>query len=282
MPPSAEVTSVQDGLEPLLKFAAIFGAGDQGAEIEREQLFILQALRYVAVDDAQRQTLDDRGLADARLADQHRVILGTARQDLNGTADFLVAADDRIELAVACGLRQVAGIFLQRVIGVFGRGGVGGAAFAQGFDGGIEVLRRDAGLGENFSSVAVLLNCQRQQQPFDGNETVAGLLAGLFGGVEHAGQTRCQINLAGTAAGDFRNLRQRRFDCLQCLAGITAGTVDQSGRQPFRVIEQDFEQMFRGELLVTLAQGHGLRGLDEALARGRCIFRNSCLNSFGP
>ncbi len=112
---------LQHRLEPLLELAAIFGAGDQRAHVEREQLLVLQALRHVAVDDAQRQALDDRGLADARLADQHRIVLGPPRQHLNGAADFLVAADDGIELAVTRGLRQVAGIFLQRVIGVLGR-----------------------------------------------------------------------------------------------------------------------------------------------------------------
>ena len=65
-----------------------------------------EALRHVAVDDAQRQALDDRGLADAGLADQHRIVLGAARQHLDGAADFLVAADHRIELAVAGGLRS--------------------------------------------------------------------------------------------------------------------------------------------------------------------------------
>ncbi len=61
-----------------------------------------EAVGHVAVDDAQRQTFDDGGLADAGLADQHRIVLGAARQHLDGAADFLVAADHRIELAVAC------------------------------------------------------------------------------------------------------------------------------------------------------------------------------------
>ena len=43
---------VEHGLEPLLEFAAILGAGDQRAEVERQQLLVLQALRHVAVDDA--------------------------------------------------------------------------------------------------------------------------------------------------------------------------------------------------------------------------------------
>ena len=65
----------------------------------------LQAFRHVAVDDAQRQALDDRRLADAGLADQHRIVLGAARQHLDGAADFLVAADHRIELARCAPLR---------------------------------------------------------------------------------------------------------------------------------------------------------------------------------
>ena len=121
MPPSEEVTSCSTRLQPLLEFAAIFRAGDQRAEVERQQLLVVQAFRHVAVDDAQRQALDDRGLADAGLADQHRIVLGAARQHLDGAADFLVAADHRIELAVAGGLGQIAGVFLQRVIGVLGR-----------------------------------------------------------------------------------------------------------------------------------------------------------------
>ena len=128
----------EDGLQPLFELAAIFGAGDQGAHVEREQLLVAQAFRHVAIDDAQREAFDDRGLADARLADQHRIVLGAARQNLDRAADLLVAADDRIELAGARRLGEIAGIFLQRVIGVFRRRIVGGAALAQLLDGAIE------------------------------------------------------------------------------------------------------------------------------------------------
>src|ERR1700733_13432176 len=56
-----------------------------------------------AIDDAQRQPFSDGGLAHARLADQHRIVLGAAGQDLDGAADFLVAADHRVELALTGG-----------------------------------------------------------------------------------------------------------------------------------------------------------------------------------
>ena len=55
--PSRAVTSFENGLQPLFEFAAILRAGDQRAQIERHQLLVLQRLRHVAVDDAQRQAL---------------------------------------------------------------------------------------------------------------------------------------------------------------------------------------------------------------------------------
>ena len=71
-------------------------------------------------DDALRQPFDDRGLADARLADQDRIVLGAARQHLDHAADLLVAADDRIELALARQLGQVAAVPLERLVGALG------------------------------------------------------------------------------------------------------------------------------------------------------------------
>ena len=118
--PSADCDLGQHRLQPLLELAAILRAGDQRAHVERHQLLVLERFRHVAVDDAQRQALGDRGLADAGLADQHRIVLGAARQHLDGAADLLVAADHRVELAVARVGGQVARIFLQRVVALLG------------------------------------------------------------------------------------------------------------------------------------------------------------------
>ena len=131
----------QHGLQPLLELAAIFRAGDQRAHVERHQLLVLQRLGHVAIDDAQRQAFGDGGLADARLADQQRVVLGAPRQDLDGAADFLVAADHRIELARAGHLGEVARVFLQRVIALLGGGRIGGAALADVVDRLVQRLR---------------------------------------------------------------------------------------------------------------------------------------------
>ena len=151
----------QHGLQPLLELAAIFGAGNQRAHVERHQLLVLQRLRHVAIDDAQRQTFGDRRLADARLADQHRIVLGAPRQNLDGAADFLVAADHRVELAVARVGGQVARIFLQRVIALLGTRRIGGAALAQIVDRLVQRLRRNAGLGQDVGRLRRLLDRQR-------------------------------------------------------------------------------------------------------------------------
>ena len=92
---------LEDGLQTIFELAAIFRAGDHGAEIERDHALVLQALGHIACNDALRQTFDDGRLADARLADQHRIVFRAPRQDLDHAADFFIASDDRIELAAA-------------------------------------------------------------------------------------------------------------------------------------------------------------------------------------
>ena len=194
----------QHGLQPLLELAAIFRAGDQRAHVERHQLLVLQRLGHVAIDDAQRQAFGDRGLADAGFADQHRIVLGAPRQHLDGAADFLVAADHRIELAGARIGGQVARIFLQRVIALLGARRIGGAALAQIVDRLVQRLRRHAGLGEDVRrSWRISRSASAVQQALDGDEAVAGLLGQFLGGGEnlrHAAAPdragRCRLRLS--------------------------------------------------------------------------------------
>ena len=111
---------LQDGLQALLELAAVLGAGEQRADVEAMTLRSRRRLGDVAGDDALGEALDDRGLADAGLADQHGVVLGAAGEDLDDAADLVVAADDRVELAVLGGLREVAAELLQRLVLVLG------------------------------------------------------------------------------------------------------------------------------------------------------------------
>ena len=75
--------------------------------------FVFQALRHVSLHDAQGQPFGNGRLADARLADEHGVVLGAPREHLDDAADFLIAADHRIELALTGPLDQIDPVFLE-------------------------------------------------------------------------------------------------------------------------------------------------------------------------
>ena len=82
------VDLLEHGLQPLLELAAVHRAGDEGGDVERDELLVLQRLGDVARDDALREPLDDGGLADAGLADEHGVVLGAAGEHLADAADL--------------------------------------------------------------------------------------------------------------------------------------------------------------------------------------------------
>ena len=103
-------------LEPILELAAVFRAGDQRAHVQRDDALVLQHGRHVAVEHADGQPLDDRGLADAGLADQHGIVLRAPGEHLHGPADLFVAADDRIDLALPGHLDQIAAVALQGLV----------------------------------------------------------------------------------------------------------------------------------------------------------------------
>ena len=111
---------LEDGLEALFEFAAILRAGDHRAEIQREERFVAQRFGHVPAHDALGEPLRDGGLADARLTDEHRVVLRAARQNADDALDLLVAADDRRQLAVARLFDQIAAIFGERLVGRLG------------------------------------------------------------------------------------------------------------------------------------------------------------------
>ncbi len=181
----------QHGLQTILELAAILGAGDERAHVEPDDALVLEPFGHVAADDALRQALDDGGLADAGLADEHRVVLGAAREHLDDAADLLVAADHRIELVLAGQRGQVAAVALERLVLALGVL-VGHALAAADGDERLEhaivgdaVARQRLGAGR-----AAGLADQREQQVLGADELVleAGQLA--LGLLQHAAQAR--------------------------------------------------------------------------------------------
>ncbi len=105
---AAGVDLLEHLLQALLEVTAVAAAGHQRAQVQGVELFVLQRLGDLAVHDRLRQALHDGGLADTGFTDQHRVVLGAPAQHLHHPLDFLLAADDRVQLAFHRGGRQVA------------------------------------------------------------------------------------------------------------------------------------------------------------------------------
>ena len=106
----------QHGLQALLELTAVFRARHQRPHIQGEDRTILQSLGYVAAQDALREALDDRGLADARLADEHRVVLRLARKDADRAPDLVVAPDDGVEFSLPRLRHEVDPVLLERLV----------------------------------------------------------------------------------------------------------------------------------------------------------------------
>ena len=105
---------VNGGLHALLGDAAVVASGDDGSHIERKNVLAGQRLRRVAVGDALGQPCGDRGLADARRADEERVVLVAPAQHVHQPVNLSVAADHRVEQTVPRKVGQAAAKLAER------------------------------------------------------------------------------------------------------------------------------------------------------------------------
>ena len=204
--PSPAWTSLEHGLEPLLELAAVLRAGEQGADVERDHAAVAQRLGHVAGDDALGEALDDRGLADAGVADQDRVVLGPPREHLDHAADLLVAADHRVELARLGLGRQVAAELLERLGRVLGVGRVGHVRPDDSRD----RLQQRVAVGEEVGD-AGLVPGQREQEVL-GRDRLASLRRRLaLGGLERRDEGARGPRLGRLGAADVGQLRDERL-----------------------------------------------------------------------
>ncbi len=111
------------GFETLFEVAAIAGARQKRAHIERENRGFGENLGGLAVDDFACKPLGDGGFTNAGITDQKRVVLAAAAQHLNAALDLAGAADQRIDIALAGFFVEIDAIFAKRAfLGLFGFG----------------------------------------------------------------------------------------------------------------------------------------------------------------
>ena len=109
---------IQDALQTLLELAAVLCASHQSTHVQAQHGAVFQVLRHIAPDDPLGQTLGDGRLADARLTDEAGVVLRLAGQDADDISNFLVTANDGVQLLLAGQVNEVLTILLQGIVGV--------------------------------------------------------------------------------------------------------------------------------------------------------------------
>ena len=91
---------VDDALQAFLKLAAVLRARHESCHRQGHDALLLQEARHGARGDACGKSFRDCRLADARLADEDRIVLRAPRQNLHDALDLLLPADDGVELAL--------------------------------------------------------------------------------------------------------------------------------------------------------------------------------------
>ena len=125
----------EDCLQALLKLTTVLSTGDHGAQVQADEPLATQRFGHIAGNHTLRQALDHGGLTDAGLTNQHRVVLGTAGEDLHDAADFGVTTDDGVELTGTGDGGQVGAVLFEGLEGAFGVRVVHGAVSSDVGDG---------------------------------------------------------------------------------------------------------------------------------------------------
>ena len=265
-------------LQALLELAAVLRAGDERRQVERVDLLVAQQLRHLAVGDPRGETLDDGGLADARLAEQHRVVLGAAGEDLHDPLDLGLATDHGVELAVGGELGQVAAELVEQLRGLLalagaGRAGAAGAALAAAAGAGehpddlvADLLGVGVEVEQDAGGDALVLADQAEQDVLGADVVVAERERLAQGQLEDLLGARRERDLAGrdllTGADDPHDLGADALD------GDVEGLEDAGGEA--LLLAQESEQDVLGPDVVVLEGPRLLLGEDDDLTGPLC------------
>ena len=258
---------LENRLESVLEFAAVLRPGDQRAQVQCHDTLVGQLRWNISPDDALGESLDDRGLADTRLADQYRVVFSPPREDLDDATDLLVSANDGVESTVVSQFHQVLAVLSQRIVFVFGRL-VGDLLVAPDQ---LERFQHVALFNRTQMqepSGCVLAGGQGQQQVFGREVTVAHGLGSPTSIGEQPGQSG-RGGQVRAGARDLGKAVQFALDEVSELRRVDADPVEQRDDDAVAFFEQCGQEMERGQELVMAVFGgllcphHGFTGLDR-------------------
>ncbi len=265
----------EHALQALLEIAAVLGAGDQRAEVEREHHAVGEHVGHLALDDEPREALDQRSLADAGFADVERVVLAAAAEDLHRALDLELAADQRVDAPLLRELVEVRGVLVERrpafrvalafrllrllLARTFALvAGLGEAVRDEVHD----VEARDFLQAEQVRRVTVLLAEDRDQHVGDRHFLLAARLHVEHGALQHALETQRRLHLAIVVLLEARRRLVDEF--LQLLA--QARRIRAAGAQDLahlRRVDDREQQVLDGHEFMALVPGP-LEGLVQA------------------
>ena len=214
---------VDDGLQALLDLAAELRASDERARVELVDVRRREVRGDVAVRDAIGERVHEGRLADAGLADDERVVLEAALEDLQQAPDLDVAADDGVEAAGASVGDEVAREAVLALVGAGGRGrGLARGGLGERADVRAEGAGADPEGGEDLARGAADLLCEGVQEVLDADRgrLVARRLA--LRATEQVEQARAHV---GDAAGALRRALQGLLGELPRLVRVGAGAA---------------------------------------------------------
>ena len=250
---------------------SFFRACDQRAEVKGVQRLVLQRLRHVARNDATGQAFDDGGLADARLADQHRVVFRAPREDLDRAPDFLVASDDRVELSGPGRRRQVAPVFLEGLVAVLGVV-AGDVLLAVLLDGILDLAFRQAELAARRLHVVAAVADDADQKVLGGDEIVFHA-RGFRLGFRHDAR-RVHAHRQPVLPFDAGNLPEKLLQPCAKHREVRVRFLEDRRQKPFGLFDQRQQQMRRRDFLMVMERGGLLRRLQGFQGFLRIFFRS--------
>ena len=258
---------LEDRLQPILELAAELRSGDESAHVERDEALVLERLGHVALDDALGDSFDDRRLADARLADEHRIVLRAPREDLHHATNLLVATDDGIDLALASGLGEVTAILLERQelpLGLAIRDALGSS---HGRERRQQLVVGDAAGGHHGGLHLAIVLGEREEEVLDGDEIVLERLRFVLRTTDDLHRPARERRLG--AAGHARELRNVLVDTTEERVGVASGLDEDWKGDSTLLLEHRLDEVLRRDLRITSTASEIRCGAERLLALRR-------------
>ena len=258
----------EDRLEPVFEFTAILRAGDERAQVERHHAAAAQVFRHVRLHDPQRQALGDRRLADARFADEHGIVFRAPREHLDHAADLGIAADHRIELALARPLHEVDAVFLEGLKLLLGILVGHPRAAADRLQPRHQLLLTDGRQLQHVLRLRRHLH-KRQEEMVSRDKLVLHRVGLDRGRLEDLDELLIGLRLR--AAAHLRQVGKLRLHDPLEVAAIDADLLEERPHDPLPLRDERVEQVHRGHLRIAAAARelhrplHRLLGLDREL-----------------